>query len=206
MAVLAIVLAFLLLAGAAVLMLRDIAARNLEQRVMSLVGGGQDKVAREANSLLGTLRQMLRWIGETVRGRTRFYSERDILVLEGMIAGSGLSPRNVLPIVLGVKAILAVGTPVAAVVYGRVAGLSGTEQFLALCIAIPAGLLGPDWALTLLRRPYLAALRRGVPDALDLLVVCTEAGMGLENALEHVSHEIRQLESSDRGGADQTAG
>src|SRR5262249_43058143 len=38
---------------------------------------------------------------------------------------------------------------------------------------------------------YLAALRRGVPDALDLLVVCTEAGMALESALEHVSSEIR---------------
>jgi tight adherence protein C len=51
--------------------------------------------------------------------------------------------------------------------------------------------MGPEWGLTLLRRPYLAALRRGVPDALDLLVVCSEAGMGLESALEHVSQEIR---------------
>jgi len=172
------------------LMLRDVASRNLEQRVLSLAGGGGEE-AREATSLLGILRRLLRWIGETVRGRTKLYSERDLLVLEGMIAGSGFSPQNVLPIVLGVKALLSVGIPLAVVIYGRLAGFSGTQEFLALCIAIPAGLLGPDWGLTLLRRPYLAALRRGVPDALDLLVVCTEAGMGLENALEHVSHEIR---------------
>ena len=43
----------------------------------------------------------------------------------------------------------------------------------------------------LLRRRYMAALRRGIPDALDLLVVCSEAGMALESALEHVSVEIQ---------------
>jgi tight adherence protein C len=184
-------LAILLIGVAGVLLLRDIAAKNLEQRVLSLAGGGQDGVAHGETTALGTLRRLLRWIGETVRARTRFYSERDILALEGMIAGSGFNPHNVLPILLGIKALLAFGVPAAAILYGRLAGLSGTQQFLIFCVAIPLGLLGPDWILTVLRRPYLAALRRGVPDALDLLVVCTEAGMGLENALEHVSQEIR---------------
>jgi tight adherence protein C len=40
------------------------------------------------------------------------------------------------------------------------------------------------------RRPYVAALRRGLPDALDLLVICTESGMALEMALEQVAKEI----------------
>ena len=59
-----------------------------------------------------------------------------------------------------------------------------------MALALPVGLLGPDWILYFVRRPYVAALRRGLPDALDLLVVCTEAGMGLEAALEHVATEI----------------
>ncbi|MBS0561631.1 MAG: type II secretion system F family protein, partial [Proteobacteria bacterium] len=40
-------------------------------------------------------------------------------------------------------------------------------------------------------RPYVRALQRGVIDAIDLLVVCTEAGMGLEGALDTVSREMR---------------
>jgi tight adherence protein C len=130
-------------------------------------------------------------IGATVRSRTQFYSEHDILALEGMISASGFRPHAVLPVVLGVKVVMAVGVPLAAVLYGRVFALTGTHQLLTICASVPLGLLGPEWALTLLRRPYLAALRRGVPDALDLLVVCSEAGMGLESALEHVSQEIQ---------------
>jgi tight adherence protein C len=76
------------------------------------------------------------------------------------------------------------------VVCGQAAGLSASHKLIIVFLALPLGLMGPDWIIAFLRRPYLAALRRGVPDALDLLVVCSEAGMGLESALEHVSHEI----------------
>jgi tight adherence protein C len=44
--------------------------------------------------------------------------------------------------------------------------------------------------LGILRRRFTATIAQGTPDALDLLVVCTEAGMGLESALERVSIEM----------------
>lgn len=190
-ALIAVALAFVLVAVAAALMLREMAARNLEDRVMSLAGGSGDRVVHGPTTIFGGFQALLRWIGATIRGRTKMYSEQDLMALEGMIAGSGFNPHTVLPLVLGAKAVLAIGIPFVAIVYARLTGMSGVHQFLTLCVSIPLGLLGPDWVLTLLRRPYLAALRRGVPDALDLLVVCSEAGMGLESALEHVSTEIR---------------
>jgi tight adherence protein C len=183
--------AVLLAAIALIVVLRGLAARTLEQRVAALAGGQSGNQGQVDATPLGGVRRLLHWIGEMVRGRTRFYSERDILALEGMIAASGFRPQTVLPILLGVKVVLAVAIPAAAILYGQLAGLSGSQKFLMICLAIPAGLLGPDWIITFMRRPYLAALRRGVPDALDLLVVCSEAGMGLESALEHVGQEIR---------------
>jgi tight adherence protein C len=54
------------------------------------------------------------------------------------------------------------------------------------------GMMLPNWTIALLRRPYQAALRRGIPDALDLLVVCAEAGLGLESAVERMAHEMKQ--------------
>jgi tight adherence protein C len=183
--------AIILAAGALMLSLRGLTARNLEQRVIAVSSGSAIDQASADTSAWGWLQRPLGWIGATVRGRTRFYSERDILALEGMISASGFSTHAVLPVVLGIKVVMAIGIPVAAIIYGRLAGLTGTHELLAVFISIPLGLMGPEWGLALLRRPYLAALRRGVPDALDLLVVCSEAGMGLESALEHVSQEIR---------------
>lgn len=48
----------------------------------------------------------------------------------------------------------------------------------------------PDAILENLARRRMRKLRNGFPDALDLLVVCTEAGLGLNQAIERVSNEI----------------
>jgi tight adherence protein C len=183
--------ALILGAGALLLSLRGLAARSLEQRVMSVSSPSAGNRGQADASPLGWLRGSLSWIGATVQGRTRFYSERDILALEGMISASGFRTNTVLPVVVGIKVVAAIGIPAAAILYGRLADITGTHLLLLIFMSVPLGLLGPEWGLTLLRRPYHAALRRGVPDALDLLVVCSAAGMGLESALEHVSNEIR---------------
>jgi tight adherence protein C len=182
--------AVLLLGLAAILMMRDNSAKEIESRVLGLTRGRQTEASPDEPRMMGAGR-LLFWIGRTIRGNTKFYSERDILVLEGMIAGSGLSPTAVLPVILGLKAVLMVAVPAVGFAYAHVADFSGTQQFLTLCVCIPLGMLGPEWVLGWLRRRYMAELRRGIPDALDLLVVCSEAGMALEMALEHVSKEIR---------------
>ena len=183
--------ATILVCAALLMSVRGLAARNLENRVLAVSNPASVPLLPVDASPLGWLRRGLSWIGATVRGRTHFYSERDILALEGMISASGFRTHAVLPVVLGIKVVMAIGIPVAALLYARLAVLTGTHQLLLFFAAVPLGLMGPEWGLSLLRRPYLAALRRGVPDALDLLVVCSEAGMGLESALEHVSQEIR---------------
>ena len=182
--------AMLLLGLAAILMMRNSSAREIESRVLGVTRGRQTDAAPDEPRMMGAAR-LLFWIGRNIRGNTKFYSARDILVLEGMIAGSGLSPAAVLPVILGLKAVLMLAVPAIGFAYVHLARFSGTQQFLTLCICIPLGMLGPEWVLGWLRRRYMAELRRGIPDALDLLVVCSEAGMALRTALEHVSNEIR---------------
>jgi tight adherence protein C len=53
----------------------------------------------------------------------------------------------------------------------------------------------PNWIINALRRPYQNRLRKGLPDALDLLVVAAEAGLGLETAVDRVA---REMEGSNR--------
>jgi tight adherence protein C len=183
--------ALLLLGSAAVMLLRDAASSRLEQRVVA--AGGEDRSARPAGPAqpLGGLGRLLQGIGDKLRGGTSLYSEQDLLALESVIAASGLNPVRALPIVLGGKVMLTILVPLLALLYGVATSLPGAQFILLVAGAIAVGILAPDWILQFLRRPYVAALRRGLPDALDLLVVCTEAGMALETALEHVANEMK---------------
>jgi len=63
----------------------------------------------------------------------------------------------------------------------------------AVLFALDAAALGfllPDLVLRRLARRRQDRLRRGLPDALDLLVVCSEAGLGLNAGIQRVAREI----------------
>ncbi len=184
-----ITMAALLVVAAALMLMREATASRLDQRIDELTAGPGGIAGPAVPLPLGGFGRLLRRLGERLGG-ARLYSEQDLGALESAITAAGLNPTRVLPMVLGTKALLAVLVPVAAVLYGLLARLGGLADFLLIAVSLPLGLLGPDWVLHFVRRPYLAALRRGLPDALDLLVVCTEAGMGLESALAHVATEI----------------
>jgi tight adherence protein C len=60
-----------------------------------------------------------------------------------------------------------------------------------LAFAGLAGFLAPDMWLTWAVRKRQHIIRLALPDALDLLVVCIEAGLGLDQGLMRVSQELR---------------
>jgi tight adherence protein C len=60
-------------------------------------------------------------------------------------------------------------------------------------LALAIGLVAPRAVLDRLAQRRQERLRRGVPDALDLLVVCVEAGVSLDAAILRVAKEMREL-------------
>ena len=52
------------------------------------------------------------------------------------------------------------------------------------------GMLGPNIVLEKLVRKRMRALTNAFPDALDLLVVCVESGLGLSAAIQRVAEEL----------------
>jgi tight adherence protein C len=53
------------------------------------------------------------------------------------------------------------------------------------------GLLAPDWLIGHQRKRYLARIEHGLPDALDMLVICAQAGLGLGPAIIRVAAELQ---------------
>lgn len=70
---------------------------------------------------------------------------------------------------------------------GRVSLL---QQLLAIGVAALCGLYAPNWVVHGLRQRRQREIFEHFPDATDLLLVCMEAGLGLDSALNRVAQEI----------------
>jgi len=65
--------------------------------------------------------------------------------------------------------------------------------FFSAAIAGMLGMLGPSYYLDKKTTKHQRSLRNGLPDAIDLLVVCTEAGLGLNAAILRVAQVISDI-------------
>lgn len=90
-----------------------------------------------------------------------------------------------------VKTLLIVGLPLA-VFFGLswLPGLNTLQVVQAAAGAMLVGAVGPNYVLNKLIQRRKRRLYNGFPDALDLLVVCTEAGYGLKPAIQRVADEL----------------
>lgn len=68
--------------------------------------------------------------------------------------------------------------------------LSGTKTFFYASLMALAGLYLPNLIVTARADRRREEIINGFPDCLDLLLVCVEAGLGLESALDRVGREM----------------
>ncbi|MBM7405629.1 MULTISPECIES: type II secretion system F family protein [Sphingomonas] len=92
--------------------------------------------------------------------------------------------RLVLPILIG--------GPVAFVVYGTdtFATWGPLKSYLVVAVALVASYKAPDIYLKNRITKRSDAIRKGLPDALDLLVICAEAGLTVDAAFGRVAREL----------------
>ena len=67
---------------------------------------------------------------------------------------------------------------------------SAMARISALIALLYIGIKTPEIYLDYLTKQRRDTIRRAFPDALDLLLICTEAGISIENAFRRVSEEI----------------
>jgi len=188
-----VVAALVLVGVAAVVLWYDSSRTDLERRVAvvsdaelpsqaAVISGGSSP----ADFLLG----WLRGLGDQIRRRTRIFSEQEINDFERSVAAAGFNPKGFVPALLGAKMLLMVVAPIATYFICNFVEESFSNTILYVLGAAAVGMMGPNWLLQLARRPYIKALQKGIPDALDLMVICTEAGQGLETAVGQVAKEM----------------
>lgn len=118
-------------------------------------------------------------------------SATTVTELEQTLQSAGFRGDRALAVFVGAKVVAFFGLPVATWIGLVLAGASQSVVVFALPAACLVGMLAPDLVARRLRKRYLAELQRSLPDALDLMVICAEAGLSLETTIERVAIEIR---------------
>jgi tight adherence protein C len=104
---------------------------------------------------------------------------------------AGFRGPQVLRNFYGLKVMLGLALPLVVFIGARwFPGLSTNSIVFGVVLAAFVGVRLPDQVLAHLRERRVKRLRNGLPDALDLLVVCVEAGLGLAPAIERVAREL----------------
>jgi tight adherence protein C len=116
----------------------------------------------------------------------------DISKLKVKLAVAGFRGEGAGSIFLGLKfAGLVAGLILGG---GTVLSLNGMTQRSLVTTVLVAGLLFylPDLVVGFIGKKRREAIFHALPDALDLLVVCVEAGLGLDQAMRKVSDEMKK--------------
>jgi tight adherence protein C len=180
------VLALAIAAAAATLVLsiREIHMRALNTRVSNAVLGIPDRSVRSQG--------LIDWFSSIGMRSRRFYADENLEQLRTILQSAGFNHYRTLPIWIGVKIVSIVSFPVIAILVAQLSGKPPIGVLIFALIGVVVGVMGPRLILLLLRRRFDAAIRLGTPDTIDLLVVCSEAGMGLESAVGRVAEEMAQ--------------
>ena len=117
-------------------------------------------------------------------------SPKDVTVMQRRLIRAGIRNPGALKMLYGAKLILGLTLPIAAG-FALVASPLGAERkSLAVMGALAVGFFGPNEYVRMRARRRQRAIRRGLPNALDLLVVCVESGLGLDQAIMQVAKEL----------------
>lgn len=166
--------------------------RIIRQRLASLRTSGG--VWREADARRRRIRRRERLADLLgALGRRISRDETKLSYLRRQLIQAGWRHPRAPLIYMGIRLLVAVGFFATA---SFLVGLAGIEPPLRFLLVFTGALLGwmlPFIALKRKRQARTRALQKGLADAIDILVVCVEAGLGLNQALMRVADEMERV-------------
>ncbi|MEO7145147.1 MAG: type II secretion system F family protein [Bryobacteraceae bacterium] len=131
------------------------------------------------------LHEMIKKLGTLIPA-----SPKDVTVMQRRLIRAGMRNPNSLKILYGAKLLLGVLFPLLTAVLILNAQSDASNKFVAVLGAAAIGFFGPNEYIRLMAKRRQKAISHGLPNALDLMVVCVESGLGLDQAILQVSKEL----------------
>jgi tight adherence protein C len=130
-------------------------------------------------------RQVLQRLGDVLPA-----SPKDVTIMQRRLIRAGFRGPHALKILYGSKLVLTAILPVLMTMLITNSEIGTDRKIMAVLVAAAAGFFGPNEYVKLAAQKRQKEVRRGMPNALDLMVVCVESGLGLDQAIMQVSKEL----------------
>jgi tight adherence protein C len=167
--------------------------RTLRRRLEELRSGEagfhelQDRRRRQANR--ERLETLLEAVGEKMGGAEGHRRQ----TMRNLLRWAGYRRPNALLLYMASRLVLAGLLAVGGLLLAAVLPMSDLQRLVTVAFAALLGWMLPLLYVNRRKKRRQRLLQKALPDALDLLVVCVEAGLGLNQALQRVAHEMDRV-------------
>ena len=147
---------------------------------------------RKEKSLLTAIQQTGLSIGGVVEHFENILpkSQAEVSIVLQRLQRAGFRDESAVKIFYGSKVLV----PLLFCILVLVTGLGDLGGFMMYLIAAALGFLAPDFWLGRRIKKRQSKVRRGLPDVLDLLVICIEAGLSLDHATARTAVELKNAQ------------
>jgi tight adherence protein C len=184
LAIVAFLAAFLLIASGGLLLFYREA---LPQRIADAINPRPKK-----RDVLGAIRETGFSIGGVVEQFEHLLpkSQAEMSIVLQRLQRAGFRNESAVKIFYGSKFLV----PLGLCAISLVTGLASLSPFFVYASCLGLGFLAPDFWLgrTISRRQK--KMQRGLPDVLDLLVICIEAGLSMDQATARTAQELKKAQ------------
>lgn len=154
------------------------------QRISSVIMKREEKqkglrsaIQQTSSSLTTVLEQFERVLPKT---------QAEVSIVQQRLIRAGYRGDSAVKVFYGIKVI----TPLALCALVLVSGIGHGNALFLFIASLGLGFLVPDFVLGKMIASRQTKVRLGLPDVLDLLVICIEAGLGLDQATARTAKEL----------------
>jgi tight adherence protein C len=192
---LAIAATFAVVLAVGFMLMQDLVRSSRFSARMELATKGPDKVAVQIKPEGTLLLRIVSKLGMFI-ARSGILSGKTLGEMTATLEAAGFRGGRGLGLFIGSKLLLLILVPVVVVTVTRNYGHATMWLMLKIGGGALCGLLAPETIANKIRTKHLNKVDAGVPDALDMLVICADAGLALEAGLARVSQELTGLNSA----------
>jgi len=148
---------------------------------------GAQRVVEEASEPGGsTIVTFLHQLGTKIPS-----SDQDVATMKAMLVRAGFRGENAVPVFFGIRILSTLGMLVLCIAMEPKLPPNPMMKLMLMISGCSAGWILPRFVLEKRVAARQEILRLSLPDALDLMVVSVEAGLGLDQAIQHVGRELQ---------------